>query len=501
MIPKALSFISKQGISSKESYDVVIWPFWKEKKKAHPAAGFGAAAKAAEPALHHGDFTGQEGETHLIYGERQQRYLLLGLGEEGKVSQESLRRAYGAAALACQKHKCTQIGLFVPTFQLSAPESKIRGISEGLLLANYAFTSLRKVTYDEKTPKLIQKVVLIGARKEEADEANHFAQIIRGVYLARDYGNGSADDVTAQFLVDAAKQLAKIYPKIKATIFDRKRIEKEKMGLLLAVNRGSSSDPALIFLEYKGAPSSHDHTVLVGKGVTYDTGGLSLKPTDGMVTMKCDMCGGAAILGTLYAIAELGLKVNVTGVIPATDNCIGSRSYRPGDVYVGYAGKSVEIGNTDAEGRLILADAIAYAVKNLKPTRLIDFATLTGSIEIALGNEATGMFTNDELLADTFLKAGRNTFERVWRMPLFEEYRDQLKSDIADMRNIGTRAGGSITAAKFLQDFVGDIPWVHFDIAATAYLADKKRYLPKHATGIGVRLMIEFFQLWGNAKP
>lgn len=500
MIPKTISFSAKQGLASKEAYDVLIVPFWKGKKGAEAAAGIGSAAKVAEPAISRGDFKGTTGEILVLYGEgkRGQRYLLLGLGEAGKVTQESLRRAYATAARACHKLKAPIVGVFLPDAHVNRGESKVRGLAEGLLLPNYAYTDLRRETLEEVKPVLIEKVVLIGGRSQDAEEATKYARILIGVYLARDYGNGSADDVTAQFLVEAAKGISKQYPAIKTTIFDRKRIEKEKMGLLLAVNRGSSSEPAFIIMEYKGAPSSRDHTVLVGKGITYDTGGLSLKTTEGMATMKCDMCGSATVLGTLQVAADLGLKVNLTGVIPATDNCIGSLSYRPGDVYIAYSGKSVEIGNTDAEGRLILADALAYAVKKLKPTRIIDFATLTGSIEIALGSEVTGMFSNEDSLAQLFAQAGDATFERVWRMPLYEEYREQLKSDFADMRNIGTRSGGAVTAAKFLQDFVGDTPWVHFDIAATAYLSEVKRYLPKHATGVGVRLMIEFLQRLGS---
>lgn len=266
------------------------------------------------------------------------------------------------------------------------------------------------------------------------------------------------------------------------------------MGLLLAVNRGSDSDPAFIIIEYKGNPKSKEKTVLVGKGITYDTGGLNIKVSN-METMKGDMGGAAAVMGTIVAAASLDLKVNVTAVIPTTENSISSRSYKPGDIYKSYSGKTVEIGNTDAEGRLILADALAYAVDHLKPTRLIDLATLTGAMIIALGTETIGLFSNNDALADGLIRSGSDTYERVWRLPLHEEYRDQLKSDFADIRNIGGRAAGSITAAIFLQEFVGKTPWAHLDIAGTAYLEDgAKRYHPKYGTGSGVRLLIDFLE-------
>ena len=266
------------------------------------------------------------------------------------------------------------------------------------------------------------------------------------------------------------------------------------MGLLLAVNRASSRDPTFMLIEYKGDPKAHDLTVLVGKGITFDTGGLNLKPTGSMESMKCDMAGAAAVLGVIQAAAALGIKKNITGVIAATENSIGSRSYKPGDVYCGYAGKSVEIGNTDAEGRLILADALAYAVKNLKPSRIIDLATLTGAVEVALGNEAIGLLSNHDVLADLLIRSGSSTGERVWRLPLYEEYKDLLKSDVADIKSTGGRTAGCITAAIFLHEFVGKTPWAHLDIAGTAYLNEAKRYQPKHATGVGVRLMLSLLE-------
>ena len=372
-------------------------------------------------------------------------------------------------------------------------ENVLRGLIEGLLLANYSFHKHKHDTIKDDVPSLLKKAALIGIEKTALELAKRSTVICEGVYFARDLTNTNADEINPQYLAQTAQKMAKSLPNVKATIFDKKRIEKEKMGLLLAVNRGSAIDPAFIILEYKGSPKAKDHTVLIGKGITYDTGGLNIK-TSGMETMKADMGGAAVALATLLVAAKLALPIHLTVVIPATDNAISGTSYKPGDVYAGLTGKTVEVANTDAEGRLVLADALAYANKYLKPARIIDFATLTGGVDIALGNETIGMMSNNDVLADLFVRAGSETFERVWRLPLFEEYKDNLKSDVADIKNSGTRSASSINGGIFLQHFVEKTPWVHFDIASTAYLNEAKRYHPKSGTGIGVRLMIEFLQ-------
>jgi leucyl aminopeptidase len=232
----------------------------------------------------------------------------------------------------------------------------------------------------------------------------------------------------------------------------------------------------------------------VGKGVTYDTGGLNLKPTGSMETMKCDMAGAAACFGVMQALSKLHMPVNVTVVVPTTENSIDANSFKPGDVYTSYTGLTVEMTNSDAEGRLILADGLAYAVKNLHPTQLIDIATLTGAIDIALGVEASGLMSTSDSLSEGLLQAGEATSERLWRMPLFPEYKDRLKSDIADLKSWNGRPAGANVAAMFLRQFVGDIPWAHIDIASTAYVTDPKKYCPKYASGMGVRLLTQFLE-------
>ncbi len=481
--------LSTSTFPSRKLADALVLPFWQGKKKAEPAS---IGGDFAELPIALGDFSGKNEEVALIYGEKEKRVLLVGLGPKKEVTVEALRRAYAAAAKVAQGKNCTSLNVVFPEKTMK-PNEVARGVMEGILLANYTFESLKKKNKDSAA-KLLTKLNLITGSKSALSVAKESVKLCEGVNLARDLVNGNADDVTPQHLGAVARGIARKFKKVTTTVFNKKRIQKEKMGLLLAVNQGSHKEPAFIIAHYKGDPKSKEHTVVVGKGVTYDTGGLNLKPTGSIETMKCDMGGAACALGTLQAAAALDLKVNLTAVVPATENAIDSHAYKPGDVYTGYNGMSVEIGNTDAEGRLVLADALAYTVKKLSPTRIVDFATLTGAMVICLGGEAIGLMASDDKLADQLLAAGGDTFERTWRLPLYDEYKEQLKSDIADISNTGGRPAGSITAALFLQEFVGDTPWAHCDIAGTAYLDKPRRYHPKNATGIGVRLMISFLK-------
>lgn len=491
-----MEFSIVANLDQRKRSDALVLPFWKGKNGAESAFNLTKLDSLVSGPIETGDFKGKEGEVVFTYSssKHEQRIMLVGLGEKDKVTVEKLRRSYSNVTKASIQKKLKEINLIVPILRELSEEDRFRGIAEGLLLPNYVFAKNRPTSTKDEPIVLLEKVNFIGANKNELAVAEKYAEIMQGVYFARDLVNGNADDVTPEYLVKVAEGLEKTLSHVKTTIFNKKRLEKEKMGLILAVSRGSYREPALIFVEYKGNPKSKDHTVLVGKGVTYDTGGLNIKPTGSMETMRCDMGGAAAVLGTLYTAATLGLKVNVTAVVPTVENSIGSMSYKPGDVYQSYAGKTVEIGNTDAEGRLILADALAYVSKHLKPTRIIDVATLTGAIDIALGPEASGLMSNDDALADALIRSGSDTYDRVWRMPMYEEYREQLKSDVADIKNIGGRAAGSITAAHFLQEFVDKTPWAHLDIASTAFLSEIKRYHPKLATGVGVRLLVDFLE-------
>lgn len=483
-----MDFTSETQLSSRKRAGGLVIPFFQKNDTIEIPKGLGSLSHYLKLPIESKDFKAKEGEVVLVYMDKEpeSRLLLLGLGNSEKVTLETYRRAYASLGKFCISRQIDSLNIFLPQ------KNMLRGALEGILLVNYAFDVLKSDPI--KSAKLIEAISLIGFEKKDLKEAQKILTICQGVYFARDLTNGNADDITPQFIGEIAQGLAKKYASIKTTVFDKARIEKEGMGLLLGVNQGSSKEPAFIISEYKGNPKSSDLTVYVGKGITYDTGGLNLKPTGGMETMRADMGAAAVGLAVLKVIAELGLKVNLTVVIPSTENCIGSKSIKPGDVCKSYTGKMIEIANTDAEGRLVLADALGFAVENFNPTRLIDFGTLTGAIDVALGPEAAGLFSDDEELVEAFQNASKNTFERVWRMPLFQEYRDNLKSEIADMKNVGARSGGACNAAAFLKEFVKNTPWLHLDIASVNYGSESRRYHPKMATGFGVRLMVEFLE-------
>jgi leucyl aminopeptidase len=314
----------------------------------------------------------------------------------------------------------------------------------------------------------------------------------RAVIMARDMVNEPANHMTPSHMAEKAREVASRH-NLGITVMDRAQMEKEKMGALLGVSQGTSEPPSFIILEYRGDPSGKEAVGLVGKGLTFDSGGISLKPQEFMSDMKGDMAGGAAVIAAMDAIAAMRLPVNVTALIPATENLPGGRALKPGDVLKASNGKTIEVVNTDAEGRLILADALSYAVKNgLGP--LVDLATLTGACHVALGDLYAGLFSNDNVLAGRLVKAAGSGGEKLWQLPLPEEYRELNKSDIADIKNSGGRYGGAITAALFLQEFAGETAWAHIDIAGP-FMTDKTRgVLVKGATGFGVRTLIRFIE-------
>lgn len=471
---KALLFPEKD---KRDAADVLVIPFWK--------GTLDCDVKDVQPVLRSGDFKGDNGETHFVYPEgfKESKILLLGLGD--KETNDFLRKAYASAVKAVRKVKAKSVNFILPE------NASLEAVLQGILLSNYAFDHLKGETLKD-APPLLEKIGIIGSQDEAT--LKEIQTIVDGVFFARDLVNGNADDITPARLGSEAKELEKISKNVNVTVFDRKWLEKEKMGLILAVGKGAEVDPVLIQATYTGNPSSKEQIVLVGKGVTYDTGGLSLKPTDAMLDMKCDMGGAAAVLGTLRVVAFLGLKVNVTALVPSVENALDSKSYKLGDVYRSYSGKTVEINNTDAEGRLILADALTYAVKNLNPSYLIDLATLTGAVVVALGENVAGLCSNDDVLSAQLLDASKDSTDALWRLPLVNEYKDQLKSGIADLINSGGRAAGSITAALFLQEFVGETKWAHLDIAGGAYLSKPRDYHPTKATGYGVQLLVKFLK-------
>lgn len=411
---------------------------------------------------------------------RPERILLAGLGEKEKVSAEVLRQAGGKAAAYLRDMGMKKIAL--STFAFPHLDLLPRDFIEGSVLGLYKYERYK----GEGKKKRLGSMAILGRPSEEIEaDLTWTKAVTSAVCFARDLVNTPSNDMTPSQLAKEAVSLKR--KNLSVAVLERKDALKAGMGAYLSVAKGSGEPPKFIVLEYKGAGEAP--VVLIGKAVTFDSGGISLKPSEGMEKMKYDMAGGAAVLGVMKAASELKLRRHLIGLVPAAENLPGGTASKPGDVVRTACGKSVEIISTDAEGRLAVADAICYARK-FKPRALIDIATLTGACSVALGSEAIAMMGNDDALLHAFRKAGESTYERVWQMPLFEEYNEYLRSDIADIRNVGGRSGSLVTAAFFLSQFAGEVPWVHLDIAGTAWVEKERPYMPKGASGVGVRLLL-----------
>jgi len=415
---------------------------------------------------------------------RPERILFLGLGKKDAVTAEKIRQTGGKAFSYLRDMEMKKTALSTLVFgQLK--QSPVHLI-EGALLGLYTYKKYKK----ENNAKTISSLALITIPSKDLSLSIRKMEVIASsVAFAKDLVNAPANDMTPTDLADAACSLKRKNLSVK--VFEKKDIQKIGMGAFLAVSHGSKELPKFIVAEYRG--SRKPPVVLIGKSITFDSGGLSLKPSDGMEKMKYDMAGGAAVLGVIKAAAELKLPVHLICLLPATENLPGGSAIKPGDVVRSISGKTIEIANTDAEGRLAVADAIEYA-KRFKPRAIIDIATLTGACAFAFGGEVAAMMGNDRKLLDEFRKAGEETYERVWELPLFDEYKEYLKSDIADIRNIGNRIGSLMASAYFLYEFAGQSPWVHIDIAGTAWVEKDRPYVPKGASGIGVRLILNLIE-------
>ena len=443
------------------------------------------------------DFKGESGETLLlIVPGSHKRILLIGLGNKKELDQNRIREAFSASAALIKKSKAKNVFVFlspVITKTITVDEAS-QAISESLLLSLYAFDEYKSKPKDHERKFEPNNLSFIVASKAEATRVQKAASrgqiIATAVAYARELSNHPGNVMTPERLAGAALELAKTH-KLKSKILEKSEMERLGMNAILAVNQGSELPPKFIILEHRGKGGAS--IVLVGKGITFDSGGISIKPSEKMDEMKFDMCGAATVLGIMQAVSELKIPHRLIALIPATENLPSGSAMRPGDIVKALNDKTIEVNNTDAEGRMILADALSYA-KRYKPKMVIDFATLTGAVISALGMEYAGSFTNDQKL-DTKLKlASAASGERVWQLPLAPEYKEKIKSEIADVHNTGRmEGGGAIKAALFLEEFV-DFPWIHLDIAGVAWTNEPKPYRPKGATGFGVRLMMEFLK-------
>jgi leucyl aminopeptidase len=459
-------------------------------------ASGGALAKLAVA----GELTGKALETTLLYypqGLAAQRLLVIGAGKKDKFGTAELRRLAAAAVRHLKSRQVKSVAFLARESDRSAAAAQ--AIVEGMILANF---DSDKYKTDKKPGNEIISAALAGW--EESARAEADAGLARGRIIgesqnfARELGNEPSNKLTPRVLADRAAAMAR-EAGLAVEVLDEKKIADLKMGALLSVAQGSVEPPRLIVITYTPEKLAPGAPVLglVGKGITFDTGGISIKPSNDMEKMKYDMCGGAAMIGTMRALAVLKPSCKVIAVVPSTENMPGGRAQKPGDVQISMAGKSIEVINTDAEGRLILADGIAYA-KQLGCTHLVDAATLTGAVVVALSNINVGVFGSDQAFTDQLLASSRVAGEKMWPLPIDDDYREMIKSGIADIQNVGTgKGGGAVVAAMFLKEFTGDTPWIHLDIAGTAWQDDVKPWNAKGATGVGVRTLVDLAMKFG----
>lgn len=435
-------------------------------------------------------FAGRSEEVLTILAGKPRKLTLIGLGKSNALTHRGVRGAVTAAGRTAKKQRDARIALLFPyTLPGMDASGTALAVADALAQSDYKYDEFVTVKKDGARVAITGTVIAPDAdAKRLTARAAAIAEAARTV---RDLGNAPSNVMTPTRLAERAAEVCR-EAGVKCTVYGRREIERMKMGGLLAVNRGSVEEPRFVVMEY--APRrAKQHVALVGKGITFDSGGISIKPAEKMEEMKFDMCGAAAVIGIMQAAATLELPVRLTGVFAATDNLPSGSAYKPGEIITMMSGKTVEIVNTDAEGRMLLGDALHYASK-LKPDHLIDYATLTGACVVALGSEAAGLFSNNDELAGKLIESGERVGERLWRLPAWDEYKDLIRSEWADMKNSGGRWGGAITAAVFLKEFVDCPSWAHLDIAGTAYAESENAREGRGATAAGLRVTIEFLQ-------
>ena len=485
--------VEKARIDQKQTSLLVIGVFEGDQDFPHSKDLDSLVSSSIRETLENKEFRGTFGSSIVVYTLGRgpmKKIMLLGLGKREKFTDESARICAGKAARKAQELGIKEFSMLqFPNLD----EGLVEAMTEGIALALYSFDKYKEAK--EPASKIEEVTILINSDSPRFQSVVEKANIIvDAVNFARDIGNLPPNDCPPAHLASIAVSLAQDYG-IKARIMDRYELENMGMGGIVAVGKGSNNPPKLIVLEYTGANDPQQKPyLLVGKAVTFDTGGISIKPSEKMDEMKFDKCGGCTVLAVIRAVASMKLAVNVVGIVPSVENMPSATSYRPGDIIRMYNGKSVEVLNTDAEGRMILADAIAYGIVTYGPKAVIDLATLTGAAIIALGANVAPLIGNNKQLADRLRKLSDKTREKMWELPLYDEYYEQIRSTYADIKNIGGRPGGAITAAAFLSNFVNDVPWVHIDIAGTAWTQEgthEKSYNHRGATGFGVRTLVK----------
>ncbi len=449
-----------------------------------------AKVKALEPRGDDGEVISCECPVEVA-----RRVTFIGLGEAAKLSHAKLRGALQRMMRQATKNREYQIGVAVPVtvHGLGDDESRHFALREAAV-ADYTYDAFKSKKNEFDKIDGMHIIPLTGESEEDLEAKLNSVRLLRtAVYFARDLANRPGNDLTPETLATAVKEMCDEFTALRFSVLLKKDLQKEKMGGILGVGQGSVQEPRLIVIEHR-PKKPKKAVVLVGKGVTFDSGGISIKPALGMEWMKYDMCGAATVIGVMRAVAELDLPLKIVALVPTVENLPSGTALKPGDILTMANGKTVEVDNTDAEGRLILADALHYA-EHFNPDVVLDFATLTGACVVALGHEAAGIMSNDRELVDTLVGLGEMVGERVWPLPLYDEYVSYLKSDWADMKNTGAKWGGAVTAGTFLRQFVADkVSWAHLDIAGVAYHESEHNGLPKGANGFGVTLVVTWLQ-------
>lgn len=495
--------IRYSGASPAEYAGDLLVHMVRRSREGRPECSDAETGRLVERAWAAGDFSGRDGESLLLYPERRggkkkapRRLLVLGLGDK-PLSRETFRRAGGLAAGLAMKGKSREMFVVLPLETGFDPGAMAESVGEGIVLGAYRFRKYKTREEEDVPAGALREAVLHAAVARDVRAAVKRAGIAaRAACVARDMANEPGNHWTPDHFAGFGRELAARHAALSCRVLDKGRMQKLGMGGMLGVAQGSAQPPRMVVLEYRVKPGAPT-LLLVGKGLTFDAGGISIKPGQGMEEMKYDMAGGAAVMCAMQAVAEAGLKtMNIVAIVPAAENLPGPAALKPGDLITQYGGRTVEVVNTDAEGRLLLADALAYGKERYKPDLVVDVATLTGAVVVSLGHHHTGLFSNNDALCAGLAAAGERCGEPLWRLPLGPEYTKHLKSGIADLKNVGPREGGAVTAAAFLQEFVGDTPWAHLDIAGTAWNFTEKSYVPKGPSGIAVRTLFDFIRNW-----